>query len=75
MDRSEVAARASETLSGMAVKAAPPVSVTVAQSAGMSVSDMVLWATLVYTVLMIGHKLWQIYTDVWGRRSAREPRR
>jgi len=32
--------------------------------AGLQVSELVLWATLIYTVLMIGHKLMQIYRDV-----------
>lgn len=75
MDRSEVAARASETLAGMTAKAAPPVTVTVAKAAGMSPSDILVWATLVYTVLMIGHKLWQIYVDVSERRGTRPGRR
>ena len=56
----------SETLGGIATKAAPPVSVSIATVAGMPVSEMVLWATLVYTVLLIGHKLFQIYKDVKG---------
>lgn len=32
--------------------------------AGVPVSEILLWATLFYTVLMIGHKLWQIWKDV-----------
>ena len=71
MDRADVAARASETLAGMTAKAAPPVSVTVAQVAGMAPSDILVWATLVYTALMIGHKLWQIYVEVSERRRPR----
>jgi len=42
-------------------KAAPPATVSIASLSGVPVSDLVLWATLIYTVLMIGHKLWQIY--------------
>lgn len=60
----------SETASGIVAKAAPPVSVTVATVAGYPVSELVLWATLCYTVLMIGHKLYQIYKDV--RSECRE---
>jgi hypothetical protein len=56
----------SETAAGIAAKAAPPVSVSLASVAGIQVSELVLWATLVYTVLMIGHKLFQIYKDVKG---------
>ena len=54
----------SETLAGITTKAAPPVSVSLASVAGLQVSEIVLWATLIYTVLMIGHKLFQIYKDV-----------
>ncbi len=37
--------------------------------AGYPVSELVLWATLVYTVLMIGHKVFQIYQDVRGKKG------
>ena len=55
-----------ETGAGIVAKAAPPVSVSLATVAGIPVSEIVLWATLIYTVLMIGHKLFQIYKDVKG---------
>lgn len=55
-----------ETGAGIAAKAAPPVSVSLASVAGYQVSEILLWATLVYTVLMIGHKLYQIYKDIKG---------
>lgn len=47
----------------MATKAAPPAAVSIASLAGYPVSELVLWATLVYTVLMIGHKVFQIWRD------------
>jgi hypothetical protein len=47
----------------MATKAAPPAAVSLASLAGYPVSDLVLWATLIYTVLMIGHKALQIWRD------------
>lgn len=50
----------------MATKAAPPAAVSIASLAGYPVSDLVLWATLIYTVLMIGHKAFQIWRDVRG---------
>lgn len=53
-----------ETGAGLAAKAAPPVSVSLATVAGYQVSEILLWATLVYTVLMIGHKLYQIYKEI-----------
>lgn len=51
----------------MATKAAPPAAVSLATIAGYPVSELVLWATLAYTVLMIGHKLVQIYREVQGK--------
>lgn len=54
----------SDTAAVLAAKASPPATVTIASLAGMPVSDMVLWATLFYTLLLIGHKLWQMWRDV-----------
>lgn len=53
-----------ETTTAIASKAAPPVTVSIATLAGIQVSEILLWATLVYTLLMIGHKMWQIYKDI-----------
>lgn len=58
-----------ETISAMTVKAAPPVSVSIASVAGYNVSEILLWATLIYTILLIGHKLWQIWRDLMGKLS------
>jgi hypothetical protein len=55
-----------DTAAAIAAKATPPVGVSLATVAGYQVSELVLWATLVYTVLMIGHKVYQIYQDVSG---------
>lgn len=57
---------AAETVGGLATKAAPPVSVSVASVAGVPLSDLVLWATLIYTSLMIGHTIWKFVRDVRG---------
>jgi hypothetical protein len=54
---------ATESTVAIAAKAAPPVSVSIASVAGYQVSEILLWATLIYTVLMIGHKLFQIYKE------------
>lgn len=51
----------------MATKAAPPAAVSLATIAGYPVSELVLWATLAYTVLMIVHKLVHIYREVQGK--------
>jgi hypothetical protein len=53
-----------ETGVALVTKAAPPVTVSLATVAGYQVSELVLWATLIYTVLMIGHKVYAIYKDV-----------
>jgi len=53
-----------EGISVIAAKVAPPVGVSLATVAGYQVGDLVLWATLIYTVLMICHKCYQIYKDI-----------
>jgi hypothetical protein len=53
-----------ETVAAVVTKIAPPATVSLATFAGYQVSELVLWATLIYTIIMIGHKLYQIYTDV-----------
>ncbi len=52
--------------SGVALvaKAAPPISVSLATIAGVQVSELVLWGTLIYTVLLISHKIISIYKDL-----------
>lgn len=61
---------ATDSAAAIATKAAPPVSVSIASIAGYQVSEILLWATLIYTILMIGHKLWRIYQDVFNRNTA-----
>ena len=53
-----------DTVAAVAAKTAPPVGVSLATVAGYQVSELVLWATLMYTILMIGHKVYQIYKEV-----------
>jgi len=53
-----------ETATAIVAKVAPPVGVSLATVAGYQVGELVLWATLIYTVLMICHKLYQIYKEV-----------
>lgn len=45
-----------------AAKATPPVTVAGATLAGVTVNDLILWATLVYLVLQIAFLLYR-----WGR--------
>jgi hypothetical protein len=54
---------ATESTALVLAKLAPPASVTVATMAGMQISEVVLWATLVYTILLICHKLFAMYSD------------
>lgn len=46
-----------------AIKVAPAAGVSVATLFGYPVSELILWLTLIYTLLMIAHKVWQIYRD------------
>ena len=53
-----------ETTAAIVAKVTPPATVSLATIAGYQVSELVLWATLIYTVLLIGHKLISIYKDL-----------
>jgi len=53
-----------ESGTAIAAKLAPPATVSVASLFGYPVSDLLLWCTLIYTILLIGHKVWQIYKDM-----------
>lgn len=59
--------QATESVAAMATKAAPPVGVSIATLGGVQVSEILLWATLIYTVIMIGHKVYAIYKEVTGK--------
>ena len=53
-----------EGAAAIVAKVAPPITVSIATVAGYQVGELVLWATLIYTVLMICHKCYQIYKDI-----------
>ncbi len=55
---------AAESAGTMLAKAAPPAGVSAATMMGMPVSELVLWATLLYTILMIVHKVMAIWRDM-----------
>lgn len=57
-----------ETGAALIAKAAPPASISLATLAGFQVSDLVLWATLIYTLLLISHKLFAIIKDLRAPR-------
>lgn len=60
-----------ETTAAIAAKVAPPASVSLATLAGFQVSELVMIATLIYTVLMIIHKLYSMFLDWNGERVER----
>jgi len=53
-----------ETVAAIAVKATPPVTISIASIFGYPVSDVLIWATLIYTLLLIVQKIYQIYKEV-----------
>lgn len=53
-----------DTLAVAAAKAAPPVTVSLASFMGVQVSELVLWATLIYTILLIMRTLYRFYRDI-----------
>jgi hypothetical protein len=61
---SETAQASAETVGAIVAKVAPPATVSLATIAGYQVSELVLWATLIYTVLLISHKLWTIFKEI-----------
>jgi len=70
MSQTTQATQAAESGIALAAKATPPVSVSLASIAGMPVSDLVLWCTLLYTLLLIGHKL-SIWRDLTRKGNSR----
>jgi hypothetical protein len=55
----------SDTLAAVVAKAAPPVTVSLATILGVQVSELVLWATLIYTVLLIVRTGYRLYRDIF----------
>ena len=53
-----------ETAAAIIAKAAPPVSVSLATVLGVQVSELVLWATLIYTLLLITKLAYNFYKDI-----------
>lgn len=58
-----------ETGVAIVAKLSPPTAVSMVSIAGYPVSDLVLWVTLFYTLLLAGHKLWQIIRDIRRGRT------
>lgn len=64
---------AAESAGAMVAKAAPPASVSIATVVGVPVSELVLWATLIYTILMICHKALAIWRELREPTCKQEP--
>lgn len=54
---------ATESISTMAAKAAPPVVVASAQFVGITVPEAIQDLTLLYVALMVIHKLWHMWKE------------
>ena len=52
-----------ETTTAVVAKAALPVGVSMATVFGFPISDVLVWCTLIYTLLMIIHKVYLMYKD------------
>ena len=52
---------------GASIKLAAPATVSIATIAGIDVSTIILWATLFYTILLILHKLWQMFRELYNK--------
>lgn len=61
---------ATESGAAVAAKITPPISVSIATVYGVQVSELLLWATLLYTLMMICHKAYVIYRDVIRARRS-----
>ncbi len=59
-----------ESMADMAIKATPPAGVSIANLAGYQINEILMWATLIYTILMIGHKLMTIWKELKESRCA-----
>jgi len=61
---SDAAQASAETAGTIVAKVAPPATVSLATIMGIQVSELVLWATLIYTILLISHKVWAIFKEI-----------
>jgi hypothetical protein len=58
-------------------KLTPPIVVAGFTVGGVSLQDWVLYLTIMYTLLMIAHKVWSIGVDWqwWGKNAKRKVRK
>jgi hypothetical protein len=55
--------------------AAPPVAVSASYLAGVSMSDVVIWLTAIYTGLLVVHKVWRMYKEYQAEKAPKYGRR
>jgi uncharacterized membrane protein len=70
----ETATTATTTAAATVAKLAPPVTVAGFTLNGISLQDWVLYLTVIYTLLMIAHKVWSMGVDWqwWGKNTKRK---
>lgn len=56
-----------ETFATAATKLSPPAAVLGAHVAGMPVAEWIQWLTLIYLVMLIGHKGYMIVQDIFKK--------
>jgi hypothetical protein len=73
----ETASTATATAGTTIAKLAPPATVAGITFSGVSLQDWVLYLTIIYTLLMIGHKIWSMGVDWqwWGKNAKRKGRK
>jgi hypothetical protein len=54
-----------DTAAAIVAKSVPPVTVSLATLFGVQVSELVLWSTLIYTVLLIMRTAYRLYRDFY----------
>lgn len=57
------------------ILAAPPVTVVGISAFGISLPDIAWIVTILYTSVLLGHKVWRIYREIAERREAKFGRR
>lgn len=62
----------SETITVAVAKLSPPVTVSLASIGGYQISELVMIITLIYTVVMLFHKIWQIGIDIMDRAERKK---
>jgi hypothetical protein len=61
-----------ESGAAMATKLTPPIAVLGAHVAGIQVAEWIQWLTLVYLLLLVGQKVFQIGRSIWIHYSEKQ---